>query len=148
MPQDRILRTSQLGPLVGKRAATIHKWRERYPDFPKYDHGNEDYPLYSEKKFLNWYINKWPERADNITRYVHRFVVRLGAGEYQMVKSGSQRDMVAYVHAVRDVAYPDWKIKSSSIGFVASKDGSTIIMVVDAETPEDWFIYEQRILNR
>lgn len=147
MASEKTLRTSELAELVGVKKNTVAKWRQVHDDFPNFVHGTPNFPLYRERDFMNWYIAKWPQRADTITRWVHRFKIGPTGSEHELLVSRPAAEALAYMRVLRDFQYQDWKVTTSSMGFVAKKDGTTHVVAVDTKDPEDWFVYETRILN-
>lgn len=126
---------------------TVAKYAQRNEDFPEPKIGGDTtHPYYSEREFLNWYMDKFPDRTLALPRWLHLFEVSTPTTTHRVLKHGPGAEVVAYMRAYRDIKYPDWKITTSADGFVARKDGTIHVAALDTEEPEEWFVYEQRIL--
>ncbi len=143
---EKLIRKADMARMANRSPSTISKWIVRYEDFPKPVLGDGTaIPYFSEREFINWYTSRWPERAAKLWRVLHLFEVRSSEVTHEVMAEGPGGDVMAYMRAYRDLRYDGWKVHSSRDGFVATRDGTTHVMAIDGDEPQDWFVYEARI---
>jgi len=142
---EELVGVSEIAALFDRTPDTIRKWRQRDVGFPE-PVLDRYHPLYRMSDVWHWYITRWPERAWQMKLYLHRFTLDgTGLKATDTSDFGPNPEARGYLKAVRDYEYGDWKVWSTTLGFVATKDGITHIWALDpAEEPQEWFVYEQR----
>ena len=143
---DDLVTMKQSAEQFGVSLNAVHKWRFRYDDFPEPAVKLDSVYLYRISDLWDWYMAKWPDRVGQLQVYLHRTVVdETGVVLTDTSQFGLAPEARGYIKAVRDLQYENWKVWSTSMGFVAEQDTNTHIWALDPSSePEDWFIYEQR----